>query len=401
MTSSTLLGSLSGFHDLIMKLAEDSPDEIFSEQFHPELGSLAYILGECVYRELYWLREVIQENNDLSNRVAHLFGHGELSLEQQCTQLPPKDHLLNWAAEILDHHLVLLANPGMLPNHPLLKDDVIVHYFLQEHALSYERFLSQLNLARIRHADTGFLASFRLTSCKPRLDAAEISQGVYRIGSRSEPQAYDNELPPQMVNLSSFRIAHRPVSNAEYLAFIEDGGYQNQALWTDENARKKAEEHGAPFHWRQDSNNMWYGIGLNGPMELTGEDPALGLSHHEATAFANWTAALGGETEGAVLQHEYQWEAAVRTQAIKEYGRVWEWCANAFEPYHKYRVNKLLRPATTDFNEQKRSLRGGCLHTQPTLRRPSLRNRARPHWNFIFAGTRLVFPPGTPFWEKE
>ena len=73
---------------------------------------------------------------------------------------------------------------------------------------------------------------------------------------------------------------------------------------------------------------------------------------------------------GAVLQHEYQWEVAARTGAI------------------------------SDFSEGPYTLRGGCLHTQPALRRASLRQGAPVDLQAGFCGARLVFPPGVPFWEN-
>jgi iron(II)-dependent oxidoreductase len=68
-----------------------------------------------------------------------------------------------------------------------------------------------------------------LTACRPRNDQVDVVQGHYRIGSRHEPFAYDNELPPQAAELASFRIARHPVGNAEYLAFIDAGGYREVA----------------------------------------------------------------------------------------------------------------------------------------------------------------------------
>jgi iron(II)-dependent oxidoreductase len=73
-------------------------------------------------------------------------------------------------------------------------------------------------------------------------------------------------------------------------------------------------------------------------------------------------------------------------------GRVWEWCSNPLHPYQDYEqpVNPEM---TSHFDEKERALRGGCLHTQPQLRRPSLRVSAPPEAGYRFSGLRLVFPP--------
>jgi iron(II)-dependent oxidoreductase len=401
MTDHQLLGQLAALQGLMMQLAETSPEGQFGQQIHPELGSLAHVLGQAVYRELYWLREVVQQDADLSHRVERLFRPHAQPLAEQCAQLPPKEHLLNWAAEIQEQHLQQLANPGMMPAHPLLEGDAILHFILQEHALSYERMLSLQLLHRLRQQDLGYRVERVLESSPPQMGFVEVNQGAYRLGGRADdPWAYDNELPQQIIQLSAYAIAQRPVNNAEYLGFIEDGGYQREELWGGAKTWLKAESTGAPLHWRRDGQGRWYGLGLNGPADLIAEEPVQGICHHEAKAFATWAGLRPGPTQCAVLPHEFQWETAVRTQAIRPDARVWEWCKNLFKPYEGYQRPDSSQYACADFDNRHRVLRGACLHSQPLLRRISLRQRALPHWNFAFTGLRLVTPPGKPFWEK-
>ena len=115
MTSPEILGRLASLHELTAHLIESTPAADINRQYHPELGSLAWYFGQSVYLETYWLREVIQGDDDLTRRVAPLFTPGAMPLAEQCAALPPADHLLNWAAEIRDTHLMRLANPGSLP----------------------------------------------------------------------------------------------------------------------------------------------------------------------------------------------------------------------------------------------------------------------------------------------
>lgn len=191
-----------------------------------------------------------------------------------------------------------------------------------------------------------------------------------------------------------FRIAKRPVSNAEFLAFIAAGGYRENRLWSKEGQRwRDGSSVAAPLHWRRDRAQCWYGIGLRGPADLQPDAPVVGVSRHEAQAFAAWVAELAGDLSGAVPQHEYQWEVAARAGRIEGTGQVWEWCANPFHPYPEFQPFPDRSISQADFDGDRFSLRGAGLHAQGCLRRASFRNRAASGDRHGFAGIRLVFPP--------
>jgi iron(II)-dependent oxidoreductase len=399
VTAPEILGRLASIHELTAHLVQSLPPSDVNRQFHSELGSLGWYFGRSVYQETYWLREVLQGDDDLTRRVRHLFTPGGMSLADQCVSLPPPDHLLNWAAEIRDAHLTWLANPALLPGHPLLADDRLAHFLVQEQALTYESMLWVLQERAITEATPDYRPAQTLEARAPSLETGVVEQGHYRVGSRFEPWAYDNELPPQAIELSAFRIALRPVSNAEWLAFMQSGGYEERSLWSAEGLSWLAgEPRRHPRYWRTDPTGRWYGLGVSGPADLPPQDVVTGICHHEARAFAAWASSLGDALAGATLQHEVQWETAARTGVLGEMGRAWEWCANRFEPYEGYQSPAHEGLATADFDGQHVSLRAGCLHTQPALRRASFRNRALPHQDYRFTGLRLIFPPGEPAW---
>ncbi|WP_177419509.1 SUMF1/EgtB/PvdO family nonheme iron enzyme [endosymbiont of Lamellibrachia barhami] len=287
-----------------------------------------------------------------------------------------------------------LANPATLPDHPLLTNERLQWFLLQEQAKRYETMLLLLNQRSLQIDTSSYQVTQILKTTVPHWETKELSRGHYRVGARDLPAAYDNELPAQAVELTSFRIALDPVSNAEFLAFMEADGYQNPELW-DETGQNWLEKHSInhPEYWRQEKTGNWYAMGVNGPSDLPPNEPISGINRHEAQAFANWISALGGKFEGAVLQHEYQWEIAVRTGVIKNLGRAWEWCSNPFHPYPDFQPFPARETSEADFDEHHFTQRGGSLHTQRVLRRPSLRDRARPERRFQLVGLRLVFPP--------
>ena len=391
MNDHNLLGQLSSLHEMMTQLVQGQAEADCYRSYHPELAPLAWYFGYAMYRETLWVRELIQGDRDMTERARNIF-HVEDPGPEQWRQLPPKDHLLNWALELQDENLMRLANPGVLPDHPLLQEQRLLPIILQEQAKIYEQMLVVVNQRQLQLTHN-YTVSEPLIATLPGADCVSVSQGHYRVGAKGDPAAFDNELPTQIVDLSSFRIDRRPTSNTQYLAFMESGGYANQALWNEAGWQWLQGTAKHPHYWRQGGGGNWYAIGLNGPFELSADDPVTGVSHYEAMAYANWVNSLGGELQGAVLQHEYQWEAAVRTQVIREFGRVWEWCSNPFKPYTGYIHSPYKQERTLDFSDQRFCLRGASLHTQPSLRRLSLRNRAAAAQNYLFTGIRLVYPP--------
>ncbi len=392
------LGALAGTHELLLQLIENLPSRDCNRRFDPALPSAGWLLGRAVYLELHLLRSRVQGDPDLADRVRHLFDAEPGYAAPVDEQLPPREHMLNWANEVFDQHLTLLANPGQLRDHDLLKDSWLVWHLAQREALLYEWLLAVLTARSATLAGEDHVVENPLTPQLPADDSVRIDQGHYRIGARGGP-VFTHETPPQVVELHSFRIQRKPVSNAEFLAFIDDGGYRDDGWW-DEQGRDWRDQLqvGAPWAWRRNGSGHWYSIGINGPMDLHPDEPVAGLSGHEAGAFAAWASARGQGLSGAVPQHEYQWEVAARLSQIEGFGRSWEWCANAFHTYPDYQGpdDPMLAPCTDD---QGLVQRGGCLHTQPALRRASFRVCAKVTQRCGFAGTRLVMPPGKAAWE--
>lgn len=392
MQSTHPLGQLSALQQMMTQLVEPLSEQQCQRSHPPSLAPLLWYYGRATYLETWLLRHQVQGESDLTDRVAEIFTPGALPAKTQWERLPPKDHLLNWALELQDENLTRLANSGQLPNHPLLTDNRLILLINQSRAMLYEQMLQSLVELRLEQAEP-YRVLRPLTAQAPTADQAGVSQGHYRIGAKDDPAARDNEQPPQIVNLSNFRIDRQPVSNATWLAFMQAEGYTTQAYWSKEgwNWRQGVNSH--PHHWRRDDHDAWYGMGLNGPADLPPEDPVMGISQHEAQAYARWVDSLGGELSGAVLQHEYQWEVAMRTRALAPSGRIWEWCANRFEAYSEFQPGSDPAGGLEQFSQGHYVLRGGCLHSQPPIRRLSFRHHAGPAARTLFAGTRLVFPP--------
>jgi iron(II)-dependent oxidoreductase len=392
MVPHSVLANLHRIHGLLAGLLESVSESDSRRNWHPDLAPLAWYFGRAVYLEAYWLRERIADDADLTGRVRHIFADRHGPAGERIDEIPPGEHLLNWALEIFEHDLTRLANPGMLPPHPLLEGGWIVDYLVQVLSRVYEEMVLVLGERALATDLPAWRVHVPLVPRLPAADAAAVNQGHYRVGAR-DGVVFDNEQPAKAVELHNFRIQRQPVSNAEWLAFLVDGGYEDPTWWSEAgNAWRTGVKAGHPHHWRRDAAGRWFGVGVGGAADLVADDPVHGISSHEAGAFARWAAARGEGLGGAVVQHEFQWEAAARGGHLGSAGRVWEWCANRFEPYVAYEAPGDHEMVTREFDGRHIAVRGAAVHTRPAIRRASYRNGGLAESRHRWRGVRLVLP---------
>lgn len=227
-------------------------------------------------------------------------------------------------------------------------------------------------------------------------------EGVVEIGHRGEGFAFDSETPRHRTLLQPHALANRLVTNAEYLAFVREGGYREPGLWLSDGwATVQREDWQRPIYWQDDLASEFT---LAGVQEIHPNDPVSHLSYFEAEAFARWA--------GARLPTEAEWESAAQSLPIKGnfqdeqrlhpaaavagdgllqmYGDVWEWTAS---PYISYPGFQPLPGSLGEYNGKFMSgqwiLRGGSCVTPQDHIRASYRNFFPPHARWQFAGLRL------------
>lgn len=204
--------------------------------------------------------------------------------------------------------------------------------------------------------------------------------GLYSIGHEGLSFAYDNETPRHQVYLEDFQIAANPVTNEEWLQFIEDGGYSNFVHWhADGWAWVQDEQIKAPAYWRP-KGAKWYRFSLAGLEELDLEAPVSHISFYEAYAFARW--------KGKRLPTEAEWEVAHSHLA---WGQGWEWTHSAYLPYPGFQ--EMAGPAgeyNGKFMVNQMVLRGASVATSPGHSRATYRNFFYPGQRWQFTGLRLA-----------
>ena len=227
----------------------------------------------------------------------------------------------------------------------------------------------------------------------------------YSIGHTGGSFCFDNEEPRHDVLLRPFKLANRLVTNAEWLAFMRDGGYEAPNLWLAD-GRGMVQKAGwrAPLYFEQ-RDGEWLQMSLYGLRPLEPSAPVCHVSYYEADAYARWA--------GKRLPTEFEWEIAANDQKLagnmlgsgalrplpspatshlsQMFGDVWEWTSSAYAPYPGFRPEKgAIGEYNGKFMCSQQVLRGASCVTPDDHSRPTYRNFFYPHQRWQFCGLRLA-----------
>jgi ergothioneine biosynthesis protein EgtB len=241
------------------------------------------------------------------------------------------------------------------------------------------------------------------TSEAPPLSFVSFDGGIFEVGHDGSGFAYDNEGPRHEELIRAFKLATRCVTNAEWIEFIEDGGYATPTLWLADGWNTVQDWHGPLYFEKAEGGYMQMSLlGLR-PVDLA--SPVTHVSYYEADAFARWA--------GYRLPTEFEWEVAassvtlqgrtldqghLRAMAAKAgatlqqmFGDVWEWTASAYLPYPGF---KAAAGAVGEYNGKfmvnQFVLRGGSCVTPEGHVRRTYRNFFYPYQRWQFMGLRLA-----------
>jgi ergothioneine biosynthesis protein EgtB len=251
----------------------------------------------------------------------------------------------------------------------------------------------------------------------------EFDEATIQIGHDGNGFAYDNEGPLHRALILPFALANRPITNGEYLEFIQDNGYSRSEFWLSLGWMTVNEQRWrAPLYWIE-RDGEWWNFTLSGLRKIDMNEPVTHISYFEADAFANW--------KGARLPTEFEWEYAaadvpmdgnfVETETFhplpspaaalstspsqgearvrqhggeglhQMFGDVWEWTRSSYSPYPGYRAEPgALGEYNGKFMCNQYVLRGGSCATSRTHIRKTYRNFFQPEKRWQFTGIRLA-----------
>jgi len=263
-----------------------------------------------------------------------------------------------------------------------------------------------------------------------RLSMVKIPGGIYNLGYPGNQFCYDNELPEHKVFLENYLIDTFPVTNGDFLRFMDDGGYDDFNLWlADGWDLVKEHEWKAPLYWTYEKGERcWMKKDFRGSLKLDPNEPVVNVSFYEANAYARWA--------GKRLPTEAEWEKAASWNdklhrkcsypwgedlAVHKYanvlesnnwapsrigayrqgrsyfgcfqmiGDVWEWTSSEYSLYPRFKSK--FSEYTDKWSVNQKVLRGGSFATPCLQIRNSYRNYFRPNERILFSGFRCAADP--------
>jgi ergothioneine biosynthesis protein EgtB len=294
--------------------------------------------------------------------------------------------------------------------------------------IHHEQQHQELLVTDIKHvfAQNPLFPVFRRRDAAPRLDGAtrgpyqfiDFEEATVEIGHDGRGFAYDNEGPRHQALVPEFSLASRPVTNGEYVEFIEDGGYTRSEFWLSLGWMTVNEQRWqAPVYWTR-RDGAWWHFTLSGFRSVDKSEPVTHVSYFEADAYANWAdarlptefewerAALDYPIEGNFVESKLFHPVALAPNAfgavsaengVKDrrlhqmFGDVWEWTRSAYSPYPGYRAAQgALGEYNGKFMCNQYVLRGGSCATSRTHIRRTYRNFFQPEKRWQFTGIRLA-----------
>ena len=403
--------------DLVAPLADGDLVRQFSELQSPLAWDLAHIAH---YEELWLIREITGEAgtdpryDDLYDAFAHP------RAERIALELLTPAEARAFRASVRRRVMARLSRLDEARDSRLAEDGFAVGLVVQHELQHAETMCQTLQAGDVPYPGADD-ASARVD---PVVGEVLVEGGPCVIGTSDEPWAYDNERDAHTVDVPPFWIDVAPVTNADYAAFADDGGYRLRDCWSDDGwAWVGAEGAGAPLGWRR--RGGWFERRRLGRVEpIPPDEPVQHVSYFEAEAYAAWA--------GRRLPTEHEWEKAATWTADGRklrhpwgdaphagranvgrarfapapagafpdgaspcgcqsmIGDVWEWTSSPFGPYPGFTPFPYPEYSAAFFDGGYRVLRGGSWATHPIVARATFRNWDHPQRRQIFSGFRTA-----------
>jgi iron(II)-dependent oxidoreductase len=355
------LNGLEAARERTLALVAHLDDEQLQQVHSPLMSPLVWDLGHIAAYEDLWLAHRHGELALLRPDLADLYDAFETprAIRGDIAALGPPDARAYLEA-VRTRTVETIAERGVA-------DGVVCEMVIRHELQHGETMRQTLAIAGLLCADDRAAMRRPMHGGETTDDWIDVAAGPFEMGAPADGFAYDNERPRHRAQTAAFQIARYPVSNAQWLAFSERGGYERREWWSQQG-----------WAWRCEQDEIHH------PATAAGHPhaPACHVCWFEAEAFA--------QASGARLPREEEWEKAATSAPLQAVGRVWEWTQSVFDGYPGFVAHPYREYSEVFFSDSHRVLKGGSWATDARVANPRFRNWDLPQRRQIFAGLRLV-----------
>lgn len=428
LSASELIQQITDARARTLALVQDLTDEQMMGPRLPIVNPLLWEIGHVAWFQEKWVLRHLSQEKPIREDGDRLYDSIRVPHDTRWDlPLPSREETLDYIQTVLDRIVKRLDAMEPDENETYFHLLTVYHEDMHGEAFTYTR--QTLGYPRPCLGKTGDWR--RETGEGPLPGDVEIPGGTFLLGATSDlPFVFDNEKWAHPVEIRPFRIARAPVTNAEFRAFVDDGGYERRKFWSEAGWRwreREGAEH--PVYWQRGPDGRWYRRSFDQLVPLEDNHPVIHVNWYEADAYCRWA--------GRRLPTEAEWEAAASIELNPQgwslagkkrrfpwgdeppspdranldswtmgcidvgalsagdsalgcrqmIGNVWEWTSTTFGPYPGFVVDPYKEYSEPWFGTHK-VLRGGCWATRSRLIRNTWRNFYTPDRRDIFAGFR-------------
>ncbi len=411
-------------------LLQPLSDQDLRTQHDPLMSPILWDLGHIAHFEELWLTRNLEGPVEFVEMPGLFNPFEHPRSERGALRLPNMAECREIMEEIRGRVLARLAATEWDSANPLLRHGYVYEMVLQHEYQHNETILQTLQLKQgrpyspVSRFDLPMEAESISSGATPGM--VRFPGGSVEIGTHDRSAAYDNERPRHTLDLTPFWIDRYPVTNGEFAAFIEAGGYSTRAYWSESGwdwVTKSGAQ--APMYWSR-KDGEWYSRTMDRSGLVPPTHPVCHVCYHEAEAFARFA--------GKRLPTEFEWEAAASWDPVSNrklsypwgeqapsrelanvdqlsfgtrpvgcyqhnvsplgcygmIGDVWEWTSTDFGPYPGFQSFPYAEYSEAFFGTEYKVLRGGSWATRPGAIRATFRNWDYPIRRQLFSGFRCA-----------
>ena len=388
-----------------------------------ELGHIAYFYEVFLLRLLDGTAPILEEVDQLYD--SFLVGHDD----RWSLQLPSREKTLKYMREVMGLVLVRLDAKEPTAEETYLYLLCVHHEDMHGEAFTHMRQTLEYQEPRVEIVNADSTLTELGGGALP--GDVKIPGGQFQLGAHKTASfVFDNEKWAHSVEVAAFQMARAPVTNEDYLDFVEDGGYLREELWDPQGwiwRCRTGVEH--PRYWRR-GGQEWLRQNFGQLVPLQRNIPIVHVNWYEARAYCNWVGRrLPTETEWEMAaaaeppedrlrngqtKRRYPWgnspptsdranldshlrgcvevgafpagDSAVGCRQML--GNIWEWTDSSFNPFPGFVADYPYREYSVPWFGDRKVLKGGAWATRSRLAYNTYRNFFQPHRNDIFAGFR-------------